>query len=59
MLWHVWPFGVVRVVCVCRHECSSFVVGVCVVFSFCGRSVDALALRADEGRGGLRYASGS
>ena len=30
-----------------------------VLFSFCGHSVDALALRADEGRGGLRYALGS
>ena len=28
-------------------------------FSFCGRSVDALVSRADEGRGGLRYSSGS
>ena len=28
-------------------------------FSFCGRSVDALVSRADERRGGLRYASGS
>ena len=30
-----------------------------LVFSFFGRSVDAWASRADEGRGGLRYASGS
>ena len=30
-----------------------------VLFSFCWHSVDALALRADEGRGGLRYALGS
>lgn len=30
-----------------------------LVFSFSGRSVDAWASRADEGRGGLRYASGS
>ncbi len=29
------------------------------VFSFVGHSVDALASRADEGRCGLRYASGS
>ncbi len=29
------------------------------MFSFVGRSVDALASRADEGRSGLRYASGS
>ena len=44
-----------------------FVLGFCffcvfvsvVLFSFCGHSVDALALRADEGRGGLRYALGS
>ena len=31
----------------------------CVLFSFVGHSVDALASRADEGRCGLRYASGS
>ena len=31
----------------------------CVLFSFIGHSVDALASRADEGRCGLRYASGS
>ena len=30
-----------------------------LLFSFCGHSVDALAPRADEGRSGLRYASGS
>lgn len=35
-------------------------VHLCVCFcSFCGRSVDALVSRADERRGGLRYASGS
>ena len=32
---------------------------VCGFVSFSGHSVDALALRADEGRGGLRYALGS
>ena len=31
----------------------------CVLFSFIGHSVDALASRADEGRCGLRYAPGS
>ena len=46
------------------HLCGG--VSVCVIFlGFCvfvsvlGRMVDALASRADEGRGRLRYASGS
>ena len=46
-------FSLFRVFCVLL-----FFVSV-VLFSFCGHSVDALALRADEGRGGLRYALGS
>ena len=33
--------------------------GFCVFVSVKGRMVDALASRADEGRGRLRYASGS
>lgn len=37
----------------------SFVFVFVLVFSYKGRSVDAWASRADEGRGGLRYASGS
>ena len=41
----------------CEHICS--VLFFCVLFSFVGHSVDALASRADEGRCGLRYASGS
>ena len=38
---------------------SVFLFCVILLFSFCGHSVDALAPRADEGRCGLRYASGS
>ena len=55
----VCPFGVgVLVGCVCACFCCVCCVCLCL-FSFVGRSVDALALRADEGRCGLRYASGS
>ena len=41
----------------CRDCVCFFVVFVCV--RCYERSVDALALGADEGRGGLRYSSGS
>ena len=49
------------VVCVVYSGCERFcfVLFFCVLFSFVGHSVDALASRADEGRCGLRYASGS
>ena len=45
----------------CIVVVSIFNCFLCVVllFSFCGHSVDALVPRADEGRGGLRYAPGS
>ena len=39
--------------------CNFFVFLVFVFVSVLGRMVDALASRADEGRGRLRYASGS
>jgi hypothetical protein len=42
-------------VCLCNFDINF---GFCVV-SVLGRMVDALASRADEGRGRLRYASGS
>ena len=47
---------------VARGPAAVVVVGLWVCFLLCGfvgRSVDALAPRADEGRCGLRYASGS
>ena len=47
----------------CGWGCGGVVCGLLVlvgfVFCFFGRSVDALASGADEGRGGLRYSSGS
>ena len=46
------------VVCDLYSGCEHLVCSV-VLFSFVGHSVDALASRADEGRCGLRYASGS
>ena len=46
------------VVCDLYSGCEHLVCFV-VLFSFVGHSVDALASRADEGRCGLRYASGS
>jgi len=56
-----FPFGVGGVFCVgllwCNFNESHFLV-FCVV-SVLGRMVDALASEADEGRGRLRYASGS
>ena len=61
--WRV--FLLVWVVCgglfvICIVVASIFVLYCfCVLFSFIGHSVDALASRADEGRCGLRYASGS
>ena len=48
------------VVCDLYSGCEHLLFSCCVVlFSFVGHSVDALASRADEGRCGLRYASGS
>jgi hypothetical protein len=45
---------------VCWLECAIFLTLLVFVFvSDEGRMVDALASRADEGRGRLRYASGS
>ena len=53
--WCVW-----WVVCDLYSGCEHLLFSCCVVlFSFVGHSVDALASRADEGRCGLRYASGS
>ena len=50
--------GRVRVVaCLVCRDCELVCVFVCV--RCYERSVDALALGADEGRGGLRYSSGS
>ena len=46
------------VVCDLYSGCEHLVCSV-VLFSCVGHSVDALASRADEGRCGLRYASGS
>ena len=48
--WFIWTF---------RADTLFWVLVLLVCFSFCGRSVDALVSRADERRGGLRYASGS
>jgi hypothetical protein len=46
--------------CVCGGvSVLCFFVGFCVFVSVLGRMVDALASGADEGRGRLRYASGS
>ncbi len=53
VLWLVW-WVVGDLYSGCEH--LDFFV---VLFSFVGHSVDALASRADEGRCGLRYASGS
>ena len=44
--------------CGARRACAVCCVVLCVV-RFYERSVDALASGADEGRGGLRYSSGS
>ena len=51
--WLVW-----WVVCDLYSGCEHLFCSV-VLFSCVGHSVDALASRADEGRCGLRYASGS
>ena len=58
--------GVGGLVVNCIVDASIFTVGflrqvfvVCFVVCFLERSVDALASGADEGRGGLRYSSGS
>ena len=50
LLLVLWLWG-------CGLWCCLSLVG--FVFCFFGRSVDALASGADEGRGGLRYSSGS
>ena len=61
LLWGVWGWWCVWwVVCDLYSGCEHLLFSCCVVlFSFVGHSVDALASRADEGRCGLRYASGS
>ena len=60
--------GVGGLVVICIVDASIFVLCVVIVVVFVwvvlcvcffGRSVDALASGADEGRGGLRYSSGS
>ena len=52
-----WVVGELYSGCFVSLFCVIFVF--VLVFCFCGRSVDALVSRADEGRGGLRYALGS
>ena len=61
VLWGGWGWWCVWwVVCDLYSGCEHLLFSCCVVlFSFVGHSVDALASRADEGRCGLRYASGS
>ena len=49
----VWVVGFLYSGCLHLYFC------VILFLVLLGRSVDALVLRADEGRGGLRYSSGS
>lgn len=51
--------GGLFVICIVVVSIFIFCLFSVVLFSFVGHSVDALAPRADEGRSGLRYASGS
>ena len=50
---------VVGLLVICIVVASIFFVCFVGFFSFCGRLVDALVPRADEGRCGLRYSLGS